>query len=202
MEIDYASEVAERQPPPRTLPPLRVVGQVSALYIVAEGPAGLYLIDQHAAHHRLLYEQLCSERAAGAIEPQELIETYTQQLPEPLASTLIERQAALQQLGLRVEPFGPGSFALRALPRQCLLPHCQAESFLPALAAVASADENDLLVTLSEQAAYREGQLLTLEMQQQLTRALERCPSPLESPSGAPTLIHITRAQLAREFRR
>ena len=202
MEIDYASEAAERQPPPRTLPPLRVVGQVGALYIVAEGPAGLYLIDQHAAHHRLLYEQLCSERDAGAIEPQELMETYTQQLPEPLANALIERQAALQHLGLRVEPFGPGSFALRALPRQCLLPHCQAESFLPALAAVASADENDLLITLSEQAAYREGQLLTLEMQQQLARALERCPSPLESPRGAPTLIHITRAQLAREFRR
>ncbi len=201
-ETDYASEAEERQLPPRTLPPLRVVGQVGALYIVAEGPAGLYLIDQHAAHHRLLYEQLRNELDAGAIEPQELQETHTQQLPEPLANALTERLATLPPLGLRVEPFGPGSFALRALPRQCLLPHCEAESFLPALAAVVSVDEDDLLVSLSEQAAYREGQLLTLEMQQQLARALERCQSPLESPHGAPTLLHITREQLAREFHR
>lgn len=201
------------EPPPRTLPPLRVIGQVGAMYIVAEGPAGLYLIDQHAAHHRLLFEQMRGERLNGPLPAHELAETRARQLPEPQATALSERLTALAELGLRAEAFGPAGFALRALPAPFLQPHCEIDALLPALAAAlieigesdmaeSASIEEALLLALSEAAAYREGQLLTQETQQQLTRALERCPSPLVSPRGKPTLIHITREQLAREFRR
>ena len=157
-----------------------------------------------------------------------MAETRAQQLASEQAATLSEHLALLATLGLRAEAFGPAGYALRALPAPLLLPHCEIDALLPALAAALaeggdddsaghSADEHSaveqssveqssveeaLLLALSEAAAYREGQLLTLETQQQLTRALERCPAPLESPRGKPTLIHITREQLAREFRR
>lgn len=194
--------VEERSLPPRTLPPLRVIGQIAAQFIVAEGPAGIYLIDQHAAHHRLIYEQMKNEHNASEIEPQPLNETYTQNLSESSADSLHQILERLKPLGVHVESFGPNSFAIRALPRQCLQLHCELDLLLPALAAANTAEDQNLLIVLSEQAAYRDGQLLTLEQQQQLTRSLERCPNPLESPLGSPTLIHITREQLAREFRR
>ena len=65
---------------------LRVVGQVGATYIVAEGPQGLYLIDQHAAHERILYEQFMTERADEVVHSQELL--------EPLAVELLPEQMA------------------------------------------------------------------------------------------------------------
>lgn len=188
--------------PPRTLPPLRVVGQIGAQFIVAEGPAGIYLIDQHAAHHRLLYEQMRSELERGELAPQELSQTHHQNLAERAAETILELQERLKPLGICVESFGPSRFAIRALPRQCLQPHCEINLFLPALASTDSTENDNLLKVLSAQAAYQDGQLLSMEQQQHLTRALERSPNPLESPLGSPTLIHITRDQLAREFRR
>ncbi|MCY4105483.1 MAG: DNA mismatch repair endonuclease MutL [Chloroflexi bacterium] len=209
---DYRStelrEVAEedlgekRALPPRTLPPLRVVGQIGAQFIVAEGPAGIYLIDQHAAHHRLLFEQMKAESEQGELAPQELSQTHHQNLAEEAAERIHNLQEHLKPLGICVESFGPNRFAIRALPRQCLQPHCAVDQFLPALAAADPSEKDNLLNLLSAQAAYRDGQLLSMEQQQHLARALERCPNPLESPQGSPTLIHITRDQLAREFRR
>ena len=199
---EEATDTEETARAPRTLPPLRVIGQVGALYIIAEGPAGLYLIDQRAAHHRLVFEELRAERATGNIQGQPLSEMYSQRLSPEQAKALEAQLESLQNWGVELEAFGPEQFALRTLPRQCLRPHCVTEEILPALAVLSEHDEEALLRTLSAQAAYREGQLLTLESQQQLVRALERCPTPLESPMGASTLIHITREQLAREFRR
>ncbi|MCY4010146.1 MAG: DNA mismatch repair endonuclease MutL [Anaerolineaceae bacterium] len=192
----------ERALPPRTLPPLRVVGQIGAQFIVAEGPAGIYLIDQHAAHHRLLFEQMKAESEQGELAPQELSQTHHQNLAEGAAERIHNLQEHLEPLGISVESFGPNRFAIRALPRQCLQPHCEVDQFLPALAAADPSEKDKLLNVLTAQAAYRDGQLLSMEQQQHLTRALERCPNPLESPQGSPTLIHITRDQLAREFRR
>ena len=70
-------ETAEASARPRTLPILRVVGQVGATYIVAEGPAGLYLVDQNAAHERVLYQQISEDHARNQLTSQAQAETQT-----------------------------------------------------------------------------------------------------------------------------
>src|SRR5207237_2717211 len=79
---------------PRTLPPLRVVGQIGAMYIVAEGPAGMYLVDQHAAHERILFEQFMLEQAAHPVITQQAF-TVTVELSTASARLLEENLGAL-----------------------------------------------------------------------------------------------------------
>src|SRR5206468_1578005 len=67
-------------PPPRNLPPLRVIGQVGTTYIISEGPDGMYLVDQHAAHERVLYERMGKELREGAIPVQPLLQPATLEL--------------------------------------------------------------------------------------------------------------------------
>src|SRR5207253_8209356 len=80
-------------PPPRNLPPLRVIGQVGTTYIIAEGPDGLFLVDQHAAHERILYEKLRANITSGSVTVQPLL--------QPVPLELSSRQRA------EVEPILP-----------------------------------------------------------------------------------------------
>jgi tetratricopeptide (TPR) repeat protein len=95
------------------LPPLRVLGQIAQAYIIAEGPEGLYLIDQHAAHERVLYERLVAERAKMAVTSQTLLEPLTIELPTLAGGESLE---FLNQLGFAIEPFGGDTYLVRAVP--------------------------------------------------------------------------------------
>ena len=127
------AEVVARDPGPPTpalaLPVLRVIGQFGSIYIVAEGPDGMYLIDQHAAHERVLYERFCRLRQS---RPDGLVAPEVQGLLEPLALDLSPRQRtllaeqgdALRDHGFEIEPFGPdeSGYLLRSLPRSLASP--------------------------------------------------------------------------------
>ena len=101
--------------PSSKLPMLRVIGQVGAAYIVAEGPAGMVVIDQHAAHERILYERFMAQRETG-IATQTLLETAPVDLPPDRASLLEERLDMLKALGFMIEHFGGTTFLVRGLP--------------------------------------------------------------------------------------
>jgi len=101
--------------PSGELPLLRPIGQVGAAYLVAEGPDGLYLIDQHAAHERVLFERLMRQREK-TIPAQHLLEPVTLQLPPAAALLLSGQLAILNSLGFQVEDFGPNTFRIRAIP--------------------------------------------------------------------------------------
>ncbi|MCB9451873.1 MAG: DNA mismatch repair endonuclease MutL [Anaerolineaceae bacterium] len=193
---------------PRTLPILRVVGQVGATYIVAEGPAGLYLVDQHAAHERILYEQFMEEHARHEQPRQYALESQTIDLA-PGESRLVEANLdALRAVGFEVEPFGTNTFVIRSVPAM-LADYAPAEVFLSILEDLeqghkpgqASVEEK-IIIRVCKRAAVKAGQILSLTEMQGLIRQLERCQSPHTCPHGRPTMLHMTSDQLAREFGR
>ena len=188
---------------PRTLPLLRVVGQVGAAYIVAEGPAGLYLIDQNAAHERVLYQELVDQSANGGVRSAALTESQNVLLSPDDAALLSDVSELFAQLSFEIEVFGPHSFVIRRAPR--LLSRSPASAYLPRMLELLrhSAKTTDCArQTLALVAAIRRGQMMQLDAMQALIAQLERCPSPFASPSGGKTLVHLSRDDLAYEFRR
>ena len=100
------------------IPLLRLVGQIAVSYLVAEGPDGLYLIDQHAAHERVLFERfvILHQSNRQSIPMQTLLEPVLVELP-PASARLVEEQLpVLAHLGFAVELFGQGAFLIRAIP--------------------------------------------------------------------------------------
>ncbi|MCX8068197.1 MAG: DNA mismatch repair endonuclease MutL [Anaerolineae bacterium] len=190
------------------LPPLRAIGQVGATYIVAEGPDGLYLVDQHAAHERVLYEQMMARRSEG-VPSQPLLEPAAVDLPPDMAARVEEALPLLGRLGLEVELFGGNTFLVRALP--AALAHASPRDVLTEVALglteargsrVEEEVERAIVRRICKQGAIRAGQVLSREEMEGLLRALEKCENPRTCPHGRPTMIHISLAQLLREFGR
>ena len=193
---------------PRTLPLLRVVGQISASYIVTEGPSGMYLIDQHAAHERILYEQFMEAYHAQETLSQQVLDAQTIQL-SPVDARLIEENIdALAAVGFELEAFGPNMFTVRAVPAML------ADANPQALVASIISDlelgnkpgeqsiEDKIVLRICKQVAVKAGQVLSREEMQGLIRQLERCESPHTCPHGRPTILHMSADHLAREFGR
>lgn len=210
------SETAEglRQPlvePPISvdkMPLLRVVGQIQQMYIIAEGPDGLYLIDQHAAHERILYEKLTAQRAqAGAARQQLLEPVMVELLPGPAA--LVEAELdALTEVGFELEPFGGAAYRIRAVP-EILGQADPAQALVDILAEMADGAiplareiHEKIAITVCKRASIKGGQILSPEEMRELVRQLEATSAPRTCPHGRPTMIHLSTAQLAREFGR
>lgn len=189
-------------------PLLRLVGQVAAAYLVAEGPDGLYLIDQHAAHERVLFEQMRWHVRQGEMPRQPLLEPEVVHFPPPQARVLEEYLPVLHRWGFEVEPFGPNTFRVRAMPAP--LAHGDPKQAL--LALVEDFEENEeplardlearLIARICKRLAVRAGQVLPREDQERLLRDLLQCENPRSCPHGRPTMIHIPVAVLERRFGR
>ena len=193
---------------PRTLPILRVVGQIGATYIIAEGPAGMYLIDQHAAHERILYEQFMEEHARQGTATQYALAAQSLHLPPVEARLIEDNLEALEHVGFHLEPFGPNTFVIRAVPAM-LASESPADVLTGILEDLEAGEkpgqssiEDRIITRVCKQAAVKAGQILSLDEMQGLIRQLERCQSPLTCPHGRPTMIHMTTDQLARQFGR
>jgi DNA mismatch repair protein MutL len=209
LDVESLDVVApERASEPGRLPLLRVVGQLSATYIVAEGPEGLYLIDQHAAHERVLFERLLAERERAAVASQVLLAPQPVELAPESASLLEEYGEALSSLGFHLEPFGGATMLVRAVP--AIVAQVDPRQVLEDVAAALEAGDVPLGGRVEEavarqvckQAAVKAGQVLSQAEMEDLLRALEQSASPRTCPHGRPTMIHLSVEQLAREFGR
>ncbi|NMC80481.1 MAG: DNA mismatch repair endonuclease MutL [Chloroflexi bacterium] len=189
------------------LPLLRLVGQVGLAYLVAEGPDGLYLIDQHAAHERVLFERWMRQKS-GAIPAQALLEPVAFQLPPEAARLLSEQLPFLDRLGFEVEPFGPAAFRVRAIPAllggsdPAAAVRVVVEDFEEDEAPLQNELEARLIARICKRAAVKAGQSLSEEEQRALLRDLEACQSPRTCPHGRPTMIHLPVDLLERQFGR
>nr|MBC7245161.1 DNA mismatch repair endonuclease MutL [Chloroflexota bacterium] len=188
------------------LPMLRVLGQVRQTYIIAEGPDGLYLIDQHAAHERVLFEQLQAEHASMTASAQNLLQPLPIELPPHQRSLLDAILEPLSALGFDIAPFGGDTYLVRAIPST--LQPADVPDVIAELLDVASEGRDTtlsaerLLTIIACHGAVRAGQTLTLDEARELVRLLEKTTSPYTCPHGRPTMIHLSSAQLERSFNR
>ncbi len=190
------------------LPPLRVIGQIGAMYIITEGPEGMYLIDQHAAHERVLYEKFMAEKTALHLAVQQLLDPIPLEFSPDESALLEEHREVLSAIGLQAEPFGSTTWLIRSIP--ALLINDDIRVALNELVAdlmagdlpFAANEEAKLITRVCKRAAIKGGQVLSLQEMNELIRQLELCASPRTCPHGRPTMIHFSASQMAREFGR
>ena len=195
-------------PAPAQVPLLRLIGQIGATYLVAEGPDGLYLIDQHAAHERVLFEKLMSQHDKNDIPSQALLTPAVVELPAASARLLEEQLTVLEHLGFRIDPFGSNTFQVRAMP--ALFAKAEPSAALRALVEDFEEDEAPLQNEIEARVAGRvckrmavkAGRVLNVEEQRALLNDLEACASPRTCPHGRPTMIHLSVDMLERQFGR
>ena len=187
------------------LPLLRVVGQMNATYVICEGPDGMYLLDQHAAHERVNYDRVIARGRTGEAS-QPLLEPVLAELDPLMAAALDENMDHLRALGLDVEPFGEGACLVRAVP-----PGIGGTDVAAALRALLEQLGQERRVadpfgraaaTVACHASVRAGMALSLEEMRRLVEDLERTPNPRTCPHGRPTLIHHGTEAIERQFGR
>jgi DNA mismatch repair protein MutL len=203
-----AGDTVQTTLPGSEMPLLRAVGQFGASYLVAEGPDGLYLIDQHAAHERVLFEKLMIAVRDKNLESQRLLEPDAVELSPSQTLLLTENLEVLSKLGFEVEPFGRSMFRVRAMP--AILSHLAPAGALKAVVEDFEEDEAPLeaeveariAARVCKRASVKAGQVLSLSEQQELLRALEQCESPRTCPHGRPTMIRLSMDALEKQFGR
>lgn len=183
-------------------PSLRYLGNYQQLYLLAEGDSKLWVIDQHAAHERIIFEELrrrYQQEAPIQLEQAEII-----QLNQSEATALLERQAELAQHGLVVEAFGTESYAIRSVPalligypqlvedvlRSSLQKHSLAQAW------------RDVLARLACLPAIKAGHSLENSDAQGLLDVLAQCETPWSCPHGRPTALVMSELELSRRFGR
>jgi DNA mismatch repair protein MutL len=188
-----------------SLPLLRVVGQVLNSYIVAEGPDGLYIIDQHAAHERIRFEEVTRQRRARDVEVQGLLEPSTFEVTPRHDHLLKSCLHELSDFGFAVEEFGDRTYLVRTVPALVASDNWEAmlRELLEELAGEAKSRwEEKIVMSIACHGAVRSGQALDIDEMRELVRQLEKCTSPHTCPHGRPTIIRLSSGQLEKEFGR
>jgi len=206
MIMDNEPAFVVAQLPTMELPVLRVLGQLANTYIIAEGPNGLYLIDQHAAHERILYDRISAQWAQKEVEVQGLLQPITIELSPREEETLRASKEFLVEFGFTIEPFGNRSYVIRAIP--ALMARVNIIEIISALLDnLASKEgpnpwEEKIAQSLACHGAIRAGQQLSNEEMRELIKQLEQTKQPRACPHGRPTMIHLSSHQLEKEFGR
>jgi DNA mismatch repair protein MutL len=205
--------VARQEALPARIPMLRPLGQAGTTYLIAEGPAGLYLIDQHAAHERVLFERIRSANAAAPAAVQGLLAPVALELTPKQEALVAGLAAPLAELGFEVEAFGPsgrnrgaGGYLLRAVPA-VMKADDPAHAFIELVEILTREDGpsdplDRVAASLACHAAVRAGHTLSVEEMRDLLRQLEDCELPQTCPHGRPTMLHLSADELARRFSR
>ena len=206
------AEAAHHSVPAAQSFPLGVArGQVAKTYIVAEAEDGLVLVDQHAAHERLVLERMrrALEGEGGKVSSQALLLPQVVELDEPACDRLETRIAELQAFGLELERFGPSAMLVRATP--AMLGNGDAEGLVRDLADdLAEADEalslrerlNHVAATMACHGSVRAGRVLSVAEMNALLREMEVTPHSGQCNHGRPTWVKLAHGDIEKLFGR
>lgn len=184
----------------------RVIGQLSNTYIMAEGADGLFLIDQHAAHERVLFEKILGQNAQQKVEVQGLLEPVYIELDPKRDEILKIHSQTLEQFGIKLEPFGTRCYLLRAVPAIMKKANL-AEAVHNLLDSLSGETElkgskERIAISVACHSAVKAGEALSIEEMKELITQLEQTTQPQTCPHGRPTMLHFSSRQLEREFGR
>ena len=212
--LDFGQLAPAARAEPATAPlvahPMGVArGQVAQTYIVAEAEDGLVIVDQHAAHERLVLERMRAARADGEIARQVLLIAETVELDEVDCDRLEEAAPGLSDLGLDIERFGPTAMIVRAVPAALGKPDVAA--LLADLAseiaelggAISLRDRLDLVAaTIACHGSVRAGRVLSVAEMNALLREMEVTPNSGQCNHGRPTWVKLAHGDIERLFGR
>jgi DNA mismatch repair protein MutL len=204
------AEPAAAPPPEAGRYPLGVArGQVAATYIVAEAEDGLVIVDQHAAHERLVLERMRRAMANGGVARQALLLPEVVELDEPACDRLEARLDELAELGLELERFGPRAMLVRATP--ALLGAGDVKGLITDLADELAAFDSALSLkekldhvaaTMACHGSVRAGRLLSVAEMNALLREMEVTPHSGQCNHGRPTWVKLTHGDIEKLFGR
>ncbi len=241
-DLRHSGEGRNPSDPPPTQFSLRPVGQVGLTYIVAEGPDGMYLIDQHASHERVVFEQILAERRTRPATSQGLLTPATVQLTSRQLESISPLSDLLSSYGFEWESFGDDAILLRAMPAALkeseapqaflevldersggeiddsgLTPEAESagssdsiarkdsdasDSIIASGADAVDMRERRIAATIACHSTVRAGQTLSLSEMESLITLFRDANFPRLCPHGRPTMVHLSSAQLERQFAR
>ncbi|OFX12498.1 MAG: hypothetical protein A2V59_10595 [Armatimonadetes bacterium RBG_19FT_COMBO_69_19] len=191
------------------LPAMRLLGQLHRTYLLAQSDGGLIVIDQHAAHERVLYERILRDRVRGEGVGQGFVAPQPVHLNAAEWAILQTHRAALEQLGFELEPFGEHTVLIRAIPQIAV--SSSAEGLLRDLLADAAEGHRlgaardhleRLTITTACRTAIKAGDALTAEQMVHLLRDLAATEDPFTCFHGRPTMVTLALEQVERWFLR
>ena len=186
--------------------PLKVVGQLKQTYIVAEGPEGMFLVDQHAAHERTLFDRICARRGRGDSISQPLLAPVPVELTPSHATTLQDNLEDISRYGFQLENFGERTWLLRAVP-SILTSDDPSKTLIDildmaTLEGLTRQKEDVMAASIACHASIRAGQSMTEPEMRALLEQLEATSNPHTCPHGRPTMVHFSSYHVEREFGR
>lgn len=188
---------------------LQVIGQLNQTYIVAQSNAGLYLVDQHAAHERVVFERLMTSFQAGRIEIQQLLLPLVFDFTAEEVEALIQQREAIEKMGLSIERMGPESVAVQAIPT--VVSESAVSEALQKLAheivtnGASLAWEKivgDIFASMACHSVIRAGQSQSAEQMKSLLAQMDEYPLSSFCPHGRPVFIKRGFGEIEREFGR
>ena len=209
----YSGQVVEQEQanetPPEDLPLGTARGQVHENYIIAQTATGMVIVDQHAAHERLVYEKLKNQMAANGVAAQALLIPEIVELSDEDCARLLEVADELARFGLGIEPFGGGAIAIRETP--AILGEVNARAMiLDILDELADQGSSNMVqakveAILSRVACHgsiRSGRWMRAEEMNALLREMEATPHSGQCNHGRPTYVELKLADIERLFGR
>jgi DNA mismatch repair protein MutL len=210
--FDSAGDAPAVQPQQRVTKPAQqfeIIGVLSKLYVLMENANGLVLVDQHAAHERVLFEELRRRMEQQGVPTQKLLLPQTFDVPPRDADWIEQNLSVLQRMGIGIESFGPGTFKIDSLPS--FLDVSDAAQFMrKVIDDLKSASNNASAMRLGEEMiaksvcrhAVKANDPLRYPEVEKLIRDLLDCDLPYCCPHGRPTMIQISLAELEKKFGR
>ncbi|MBI3944551.1 MAG: DNA mismatch repair protein MutL, partial [Armatimonadetes bacterium] len=195
-------------PDTAVLPELNPVARVLDTYIVCEGPGAIYIIDQHAAHERILYDALL-RRDEDDIAPQQLLLPLTLSLSHSDALLLEQYREPLADLGFEIEPFGRDAYVLRSVP-MVLVGRNYARVLQDVLDDLREKDRTgrledaraEVCALVACHSVTRSGDALAPEEMRRLVQDLRESPAPYTCAHGRPTLLVLAQGELEKRMGR
>ncbi|MBN8732292.1 MAG: DNA mismatch repair protein MutL, partial [Acidobacteria bacterium] len=188
---------------------LQPMGQLHDSFIIAAGRDGLWVIDQHVAHERILFEQVLRQMAAGEVERQQLLIPLVLELTPAQATEFDRIREELEQSGFDAEPYGPRAVAIKAAP--AALGTAEVERVVLEILEISEKElrqssfeelRNEMAATIACRAAIKINMRLDATRMEWMLRTLAECEFPMSCPHGRPIALRYATREILRGFHR